>query len=68
MSWSIYENSALIERGDDATRTVTTYAVGDLATYAGTAYRCVQAHTAIAGWTPAAVPALWTPAKEPDRP
>lgn len=37
------------------------YAVGDLATYAGTTYRCVQAHTAIAGWTPDAVPALWTP-------
>lgn len=38
------------------------YKVGDLATYAGTTYRCLQAHTAIAGWTPAAVPALWTPA------
>ena len=38
------------------------YKVGDLATYAGTTYRCLQAHTAIVGWTPAAVPALWTPA------
>ena len=38
------------------------YKVGDRVTYAGTTYRCVQAHTAITGWTPAAVPALWTPA------
>lgn len=37
------------------------YKVGDLVTYAGVTYRCVQAHTAITGWTPAAVPALWTP-------
>lgn len=35
------------------------YAVGDLVTHEGDTYRCRQAHTAIAGWTPTAVPALW---------
>ncbi|MFJ4972933.1 carbohydrate-binding protein [Streptomyces sp. NPDC088755] len=37
----------------------TSYAVGATVTYGGAAYRCLQAHTAQAGWTPAAVPALW---------
>lgn len=35
------------------------YAVDDLVTHEGQTYRCRQAHTAIAGWTPSAVPALW---------
>lgn len=34
-------------------------AVGDLRTYQGTTYRCVQAHTTQAGWMPPVVPALW---------
>ena len=37
------------------------YAVGDLVTYQGTTYKCLQAHTSQAGWTPSAVPALWQP-------
>lgn len=35
------------------------YSVGDEVTYSGHTYRCLQAHTSQAGWTPAAVPALW---------
>ncbi|SCG41737.1 lytic polysaccharide monooxygenase [Micromonospora humi] len=35
------------------------YQVGDTVTYAGRSYRCRQAHTAIAGWEPPNVPALW---------
>jgi len=35
------------------------YAVGDLVTYNGTTYRCLQAHTAQAGWEPPNTPALW---------
>lgn len=35
------------------------YKVGDLVTYQGNTYRCLQAHTSQAGWTPTAVPALW---------
>jgi chitin-binding protein len=37
----------------------TAYAVGSTVTYGGATYRCRQAHTAIAGWEPPAVPALW---------
>lgn len=39
----------------------TTYQVGDIVTYNGQEYRCVQAHTAIVGWEPPRVPALWQP-------
>jgi len=35
------------------------YAVGDEVTYQGATYRCLQAHTSLVGWNPAAVPALW---------
>lgn len=35
------------------------YAVGDRRKYEGLLYRCVQAHTSQADWTPPAVPALW---------
>ncbi len=37
----------------------TAYKVGDVVTYGGVSYRCRQAHTAIAGWEPPNVPALW---------
>jgi hypothetical protein len=35
------------------------YKIGDEVTYQGKTYRCIQAHTSQAGWTPLAVPALW---------
>ena len=35
------------------------YAVGDRVRYNSTLYKCVQAHTAQADWTPDATPALW---------
>jgi len=35
------------------------YSVGDEVTYQGSDYRCLQAHTSLAGWTPPVVPALW---------
>ena len=35
------------------------YKVGDLVTYSSTVYRCLQAHTSQAGWTPTAVASLW---------
>jgi len=37
------------------------YKVGDIVTYTpdGKRYRCLQAHTSQAGWTPPVVPALW---------
>jgi hypothetical protein len=35
------------------------YKIGDEVTYQGKTYKCIQAHTSQAGWTPTAVPALW---------
>ncbi|MFJ8045252.1 carbohydrate-binding protein [Kitasatospora sp. NPDC096147] len=37
----------------------TSYKAGDVVTYNGVNYRCVQAHTAYPGWEPPNVPALW---------
>ena len=35
------------------------YKVGDLVTYQGLTYKCIQAHTSLVGWEPPVVPALW---------
>ncbi len=35
------------------------YIKGDRVQHGGTLYRCIQAHTAQANWTPDATPALW---------
>ncbi|MEV4223617.1 M28 family peptidase [Nonomuraea sp. NPDC049725] len=37
----------------------TSYAAGDVVTYQGSSYRCLQAHTSLPGWEPTNVPALW---------
>ncbi|HEY3470259.1 MAG TPA: lytic polysaccharide monooxygenase [Amycolatopsis sp.] len=37
----------------------TAYKAGDIVTYGGATYRCLQPHTAIAGWEPPNTPALW---------
>ncbi|MDQ3406364.1 MAG: lytic polysaccharide monooxygenase [Actinomycetota bacterium] len=37
----------------------TAYATGAQVTYNGSAYRCVQGHTALSGWEPDVTPALW---------
>ena len=37
----------------------TSYSTEDRIEYDGTLYRCVQAHTSQAGWTPPDTPALW---------
>ncbi|MFJ9442491.1 M28 family peptidase [Kitasatospora sp. NPDC101235] len=39
----------------------TTYQAGDVVTYNGVSYRCLQGHTAQVGWEPPVVPALWQP-------
>ena len=38
----------------------TEYAVGYRVAFGGNLYKCVQAHTSQADWTPDATPALWT--------
>jgi len=40
----------------------TTYTAGDQVTYQTLTYQCLQGHTAIVGWEPPNVPALWSPA------
>ena len=35
------------------------YSVGQLVTYQGHTYKCLQAHTSQVGWEPATTPALW---------
>jgi hypothetical protein len=37
-----------------------TYLVNDEVVYRGFTYKCIQAHTSQAGWTPLAVASLWT--------
>ena len=41
-------------------QTGTAYTVDERIRYNSTLYRCVQAHTSQADWTPDATPALWT--------
>lgn len=41
------------------------YATGNLRTYDNVLYKCVQAHTSQADWTPPATPALWAKAGNP---
>lgn len=43
----------------------TAYKVGDRRRHGDRLYRCEQAHTSQADWTPDLVPALWTPIGEP---
>ena len=42
------------------------YKVDDRVKFEGTLYRCLQAHTSQAGWTPVAAPSLWAKVLIPD--
>ena len=48
-----------------AWRTDTAYALDDRIRYGEKLYKCVQAHTSQADWTPDATPALWTEVAKP---
>ena len=37
------------------------YSVGQIVSYSGENYKCLQAHTSEVGWEPPNVPALWSP-------
>ena len=37
------------------------YAIGQIVSYDGATYRCIQAHTSEPGWAPNDTPALWAP-------
>lgn len=43
----------------------TAYAIDVRVRYNGQLYKCVQAHTSSAEWTPDQTPALWVPVAEP---
>ncbi|WP_433413650.1 M4 family metallopeptidase [Microtetraspora malaysiensis] len=47
--------------GETTWATWTSYKAGDVVTYNGVRYRCLQAHTSLPGWEPPNVPALWQP-------
>jgi len=38
----------------------TTYKTGDIVSYGSNNYQCIQGHTALTGWEPPIVPALWS--------
>ncbi|SHO50908.1 chitinase [Anaerocolumna xylanovorans] len=38
----------------------TAYKTGDIVSYGDSNYKCVQGHTALTGWEPPVVPALWS--------
>lgn len=42
------------------------YTVGDRVLYNGTLFKCLQAHTSQATWTPTDAPSLWTKVLIPD--
>ncbi|GIH76747.1 M28 family peptidase [Planobispora longispora] len=46
-------------QGETDWQTWKQYGVGDVVTYGGVRYRCLQAHTSLPGWEPPNVPALW---------
>ncbi|MCM3786100.1 glycosyl hydrolase family 18 protein [Neobacillus mesonae] len=45
--------------GTSAWQANTSYTAGQLVTYNGSTYKCLQSHTSLLGWEPVNVPALW---------
>ncbi|NLP28705.1 MAG: cellulose-binding protein, partial [Clostridia bacterium] len=37
----------------------TAYRTGDIVSYDGKTYKCIQGHTSLSTWQPPIVPALW---------
>lgn len=52
----------------DAWETDHAYKLNDRVSHGGHMYRCIQSHTSQDGWTPDAVPALWTRIKASPEP
>src|SRR5687768_9764780 len=53
-------SGTLIANAQSAWAPNTAYSVGQLVTYGGSTYRCIQAHTSQVGWEPPNVASLWT--------
>ncbi len=47
------------ENQTNSWKTNQSYKVGDIVTYNGSTYRCLQAHVSIVSWEPVNAPALW---------
>lgn len=61
---SDFSQTISVKTSDESTQGDTwtignTYKVGDIVTYKGSKYRCLQAHTAYEGWEPDVTTALW---------
>nr|AAY41169.1 SspDnaE-C/CBD fusion protein [Expression vector pSFBAD09] len=52
-------NKGTTNPGVSAWQVNTAYTAGQLVTYNGKTYKCLQPHTSLAGWEPSNVPALW---------
>ncbi|MGL5068937.1 MAG: immunoglobulin-like domain-containing protein [Sarcina sp.] len=46
--------------GGEAWKAGTSYKQGDVVTFASKKYKCLQPHSALTGWEPSNVPALWS--------
>ncbi len=58
MVFSLSSN-AVVKAAYPAWQAGTAYKVNDIVSYSGNNYKCIQAHTALTGWEPPVVPALW---------
>ncbi len=56
---AIFSNVSVQAQSAPAWTANTAYAIGNLVTYGGSTYKCIQAHTSLVGWEPPNVPALW---------
>lgn len=50
---------AVVKAAYPAWQAGTAYKIGDIVSYSDSNYICIQAHTALTGWEPPIVPALW---------
>ncbi len=51
---------AIVKAAYPAWQAGVTYKVGDIVSYGSSNYQCIQGHTALTGWEPPIVPALWS--------
>jgi hypothetical protein len=58
-TWTLRDDQEPIVPETDEWQAGVAYSINDIATYGGTEYICIQAHTAQVGWQPPNVPALW---------
>lgn len=55
-----FSSNAIVKAAYPAWQAGVTYKVGDIVSYGSSNYQCIQGHTALTGWEPPIVPALWS--------